>query len=103
MKSWNLLKILNTPLGIVVVVAASIFGVELLLMALLIFYRPTFELSNATWNLIDAVSLTIIVTPLLYLLVFRKIKESEDYLWQITVTSCSRPATTIWPLRTSSV
>lgn len=87
MQSWKLSKILNTPLGIVVAVAASVFGVELLLMALLILLRPVFELPDTTWNLIDAISLTIVVTPLLYLLVFRKIKKSEEYLRQINTTA----------------
>ena len=87
MKNWKLSKTLNTPLGIVVAVAASVFGVELLLMVLLILLRPIFELPDTTWNLIDAISLTIVVTPLLYLLVFRKIKKSEEYLRQINTTA----------------
>ena len=87
MKNWNLPKILNTPLGIVVTVAASIFGVELLLMALLIFLRPIFGLSDITWNAVDSISLTVVVTPLLYLLVFRKIRESEEYLRQINTAA----------------
>ena len=80
-------KILNTPLGIVAALSASVFGVELLLMALIMFFMPIFELSNAMWNLVDAVSLTIVVTPLLYLLVFRKIKENEEYLRQINAAA----------------
>jgi len=88
MKNWNLPKILNTPLGIVIAVAASIFGVELLFMALLdIFFMRTFKLPDVAWYVIDAISLTIIVTTLLYLLVFRKIKESEDYLRQINAAA----------------
>ena len=84
-RSW--LKILNTPLGIVVALAASVLGVELLLMVFLTFSRPVFDLPDATWNLIDAVSLTIVVTPLLYWWVFRKIKEGEDYLQKINAAA----------------
>ena len=87
MKSRKLSKILNTPLGIVVAVAASVFGVELLLMALPIFFKPIYDLSDAVWNLTDAISLTLIVTPLLYWLVFRKIKENEAYLRQINTAA----------------
>ena len=88
MKNWNLSKILNTPLGVVTAVAVSIFGVELLFMMLLhMFFRPMFGLSGATWNIIDAISLTIIIAPLLYWLVFRKIKENEDYLRQINAAA----------------
>lgn len=88
MKNWNGSKILNTPLGIVIAVAVSIFGVELLFMVLLhVFFRPIFGLSGATWNIIDAIALTIIIAPLLYWLVFRKIKEKEDYLRQINAAA----------------
>ena len=88
MKNWNLPKILNTPLGIVIAVTVSIFGVELLFMVLLhMFFRPMFGLSGATWNIIDAVALSIIIAPLLYWLVFRKIKEKEDYLRQINAAA----------------
>jgi len=87
MKSRKLSKILNTPLGIVVAVAASVFGVELLLMALPLFFKPIFDLSDAVWNLTDAISLTLIVTPLLYWLVFRRIKENEAYLRQINTAA----------------
>jgi len=88
MKNWDLPKILNTPLGIVIAVAAAIFCVELLFMVLLhMSFRPIFGLSGATWNIIDAISLTIVIAPLLYWLVFRKIKESEDYLRQINTAA----------------
>ena len=88
MKNWDLPKILNTPLGIVIAVAAAIFCVELLFMVLLhISFRPIFGLSGATWNIIDAISLTIVIAPLLYWLVFRKIKENEDYLRQINAAA----------------
>lgn len=88
MKNWNLSRILNTPLGVVITLAAAIFCVELLFMVLLhISFRPIFGLSGVTWNIIDAISLTIIIAPLLYWLVFRKIKESEDYLRQINAAA----------------
>ncbi|MDO8264343.1 MAG: PAS domain S-box protein [Gallionella sp.] len=88
MNNWNLPKIFNTPLGIVIAVAVSVFGVELLFMALLyMFFMPTFDLSVVSWIFIDAISLTIVVSLLLYLLVFRKIKESEEYLRQINTAA----------------
>ncbi|MBI1887247.1 MAG: PAS domain S-box protein [Nitrosomonadales bacterium] len=88
MKNWNLPKLLNTPLGVVIAMAVSIFGVELLFMVLLhMFFRPMFGLSGATWNIIDAIVLTIVIAPLLYWLVFRKIKEKEDYLRQINAAA----------------
>lgn len=75
MRKPSLHSMLDTPVGVVIVLAAAIFGVELLLMTLIrVFLRPAFGLSGEMWSLIDAVSLTIIITPLLYWLVFRKIR-----------------------------
>lgn len=87
MKNWSFPKILNTPLGIVVAMAASVFAAELFLMALPTLFRPILELPGVTWSFVDAIALTLVVTPLLYLLVFRKIKEHEEYLRQINVTA----------------
>lgn len=66
------------------VVAATVFGTEMLLMLLLNgFLMRQFELSGTAWNFIDAVTLVAVVSPVLYFLVFRKMHESEERFGQI--------------------
>lgn len=72
MKNWN------TPLWIVIVVATVVLGTELLLMELLHeFLMKHFNLPDDVWAVIDAVTLTAILSPTLYFLVFRKMREHE--------------------------
>ncbi|MDO8263507.1 MAG: PAS domain S-box protein, partial [Gallionella sp.] len=87
MKNWRLSVLLSNPLAIIIAVAAVVFSVELLFMALHGLLVPMFELSNLTWGVIDAVTLSAAVAPLLYFLVFRKIQESEERFRQINATA----------------
>lgn len=74
-------KKLNSPLNIVITVAAFVFGVEMLLMALIDGYLShIYKSPGLTWGLIDAISLTVVVSPLLYFLVFRKIQATKNLL-----------------------
>ena len=77
----------NNPLAIIIAVAAVVFSVELLFMVLHVLLVPLFELSALTWGVIDAVTLSAAVAPLLYFLVFRKIQASEERLRQINATA----------------
>lgn len=91
MKIWNRLKkSLNTPLGILVAVAGVVLSAEFLFMALLhempIPMLP-FKLSDAVWDAIDAITVTVLVTPVIYLLIFRKIQQDGEYLRLITLTA----------------
>ena len=87
MHSWS--KILSTPKGIVVTVAVVVFGVELLSMALILWARPLVDLADSTWEFVDVATMIIIVTPVLYQLVFRKLTAKEAYLRQLTNTAQS--------------
>ena len=71
-----LAKLLNTPVGIVAVIAAIIAGIELLIMLEIqdIFVPEIF--SELVWGYIDATLLTVTVAPALYFLVFRKMQEN---------------------------
>ncbi|OIQ92239.1 signal transduction histidine-protein kinase BarA [mine drainage metagenome] len=85
MKNWKLSTLLSTPLGVVIVVAAVVLGIELLFMLFLhetlIPMLPGF--SDKAWDIIDAVTLTVVVSPVLYFLVFRKMHEDEERLLRI--------------------
>lgn len=74
-------KKLNSPLNIVITVAAFVFGVEMLLMGLIDGYLShIYRSPGLIWGLIDAISLTVVVSPLLYFLVFRKIQATKNLL-----------------------
>ncbi len=84
MKNWKLSALLNTPLGVVVVVGAVVLGTELLFMAVLHeFLMVQFKLPDTAWDVIDAVTITAVISPVLYFLVFRKIQEGEQRFRQI--------------------
>ena len=83
MKNWKLAELLNTPLGVVIVVGAVIAAVELLIMlAILPIIIP-----EIYWDFADPILLVIIVAPALYFLVFRKIQEDEQRLQQIKASA----------------
>ena len=83
MKSWKLPALLNTPLGLVVALGSLIAAVELLLMVTIQDVIASLNIPNNYWNFIDTILLTLIVAPALYLLVFRKMHESEERFRQI--------------------
>src|SRR3989304_1602179 len=83
MKNGKLSVLLNTPLGVVIVVGAVIAAVELLIMlAILPIITPEIYRDFA-----DPILLTLIVAPALYFLVFRKIQEGEQRLQQIKASA----------------
>src|SRR3989338_3034291 len=78
MKNLKLSALLNTPLGVVIVVGAAVLGVEVLIMQILNVAETKFALPDIAWNLLDAVTLTTTVSPLLYFLVFKKIQTEKE-------------------------
>jgi len=88
MKNWKSSGLTFTPLAIIIVVAATVLGTELLFMAILYeFLMPMVKLSDLTWNVIDAATLAAVVAPLVYFLVCKRIQESEERLRQITAAA----------------
>ncbi|HEU0186710.1 MAG TPA: PAS domain S-box protein [Gallionellaceae bacterium] len=83
MKNAKLSALLNTPLGVVVILGAVVLAVESLIMILRGSIMAQFMISHAFWDIADPILLTIIVAPLLYFLVFRKMQESEERYRQI--------------------
>lgn len=81
MKNWKSLAQLNTPLGMYIVVSATVLCVEFLIMLLL----PKFvsRVSPLAMALIDAVILTAIISTALYFTVFRKMQADKERLQQI--------------------
>lgn len=71
----NMLLLLSTPVGIVLVLGVLIAVAELFIMLFVHdFLVPDF-VTETSWNYLDALLLILIVTPALYLLVLRKMQE----------------------------
>jgi len=83
MKNGKLAALLNTPLGVMIAVASLVAAVELLIMLAIL---PVI-IPQDYWAFADPVLLTLLVAPLLYFLVFRKIQASEERLRQINATA----------------
>lgn len=86
MKNFKLLALLNTPLGVLILVLAVVLGVELSFMALLdnvLITRLPFTLPHRAWDIIAAVTLTAIISPVLYFLVFQKMQVDQQHLQRI--------------------
>lgn len=86
MKNLKLLALLNTPLGVLIVVSAVVLGVEFVLMTWLLdvmIPMLPFKLPHTARDLIDAVMLSIIISPVLYFLMFRKMQVDQQRLQQI--------------------
>lgn len=84
MKKFPML--LNTPLGLVVVLGSLIAVVELFIMVIIQDFIVSLHIPDNYWNFIDAILLTLIVSPALYFLVFRKMHESEERFRQINAS-----------------
>ena len=71
-----LTKLLSTPLGLVLLVGIIIAGTELLIMLEVhdLFVPAIF--TESAWSYVDTSLLTLIVAPVLYFLVFRKLQEN---------------------------
>ena len=83
MKNWKLAVLLNTPLGLVIVLGSLVLTVELLIMEVIHDVLVPMIFPEVYWGLIDTALLTIIVSPALYFLVFRKIQEGEERFQRI--------------------
>jgi signal transduction histidine kinase/CheY-like chemotaxis protein len=72
----TLTMILSTPLGLVVLVGATISGVELFIMLVAhdIFVPAIF--SESIWGYVDTTILTLTLAPVLYFLVFRQMQKN---------------------------
>lgn len=80
----------NATLMPMITVALVVLSAEFLFMALLhetIIPMLPFEISHTGWDLVDAVTITAITTPVLYFLVFKRIQQSEEYLRQIATAA----------------
>jgi len=81
-------KILNwtsTPWGVITVLGIIILCVEILTMSFLGLF-PNLEgtYSGFAWNLVDAFILTLVVSPALYFLVFRKVSQDAEKFFKVT-------------------
>jgi len=76
----------NTPLRIVIAVGVVVFSVEFLFMTLLhdvIMPLTSFTVSDRTWSIIDAATLVVLVSPVLYFLVFIRMQRDFAELTQL--------------------
>ena len=83
MKNWKLPESLNTPLGLMVALGSLIAATELLIMLVIL---PKI-IPEIYWDFADPILLTLIVSPALYFLVFRKMRESNERYRNIIQTS----------------
>ncbi len=80
MKNWKLSALLNTAVGMAIVVGTVVLGTEFLFMIILEeILVPMFKLSHTTWGAIDAVVLATVVAPMLYF-ALRKMQASDELL-----------------------
>lgn len=86
MSNWKLPSLLNTPVGLVVALGALIALVELLIMVFIHAVVAPLNIPEVYWVFIDTLLLTLIVSPALYFLVFRKMRESEERFRQINAS-----------------
>lgn len=79
MKKW--LTFLKSPARVVIAVGFIVLGAELLIMVLIRSFRATVLKDTSLENLVlflDPIALTVIVSPALYLLVFRPLKQQAE-------------------------
>lgn len=73
----------RSPLGVTTLVGLLVFGVEFLLLYVLhAWFAPLMwlEMEDSSWNVVNAAVLTLTVAPVLYFLVFRKLRAGEMQL-----------------------
>jgi len=77
---------INTPFGVIATVAAIVFGIELLIMQFLFVVLPVIQenIPTIAFNFIDAIILTVAVSPALYFLIFQRIRADAEKLQKIT-------------------
>src|SRR3989338_5223796 len=86
MKKQKLQALLNTPWGLVVALGSLIAAVEFLIMVSIHVIVVPLNIPEVYWVFIDTILLTLIVSPALYFLVFRKMRESEERFRQINAS-----------------
>ena len=91
MKNWKLAALLNTPWGVVIVVGLLILVVEFLIMLVIVSLHNVIltdeVMEEIIAGIVDPILLTLIVSPALYFLVFRKMHESEERFRQINAAA----------------
>ena len=86
MKKQKLQALLNTPWGLVVALGSLIAAVEFLIMVSIHVIVVPLNIPEVYWVFIDTILLALIVSPALYFLVFRKMRESEERFRQINAS-----------------
>lgn len=77
MKNWKLPALFKTPLGVVFALGLIIMLVELLIMSVIEVPFVAEQLSGIYSILFDSILLTLIISPVLYSLVFKRLKSDE--------------------------
>src|SRR3989338_2344683 len=86
MKKQKLQALLNTPWGLVVALGSLIAAVEFLIIVSIHVIVVPLNIPEVYWVFIDTILLALIVSPALYFLVFRKMRESEERFRQINAS-----------------
>ncbi|MBI3581298.1 MAG: PAS domain S-box protein, partial [Nitrospinae bacterium] len=83
---------LNTPLGILITLSCAILSGEFLIMVLIGAYGALFknEVSPLFWEFFDPFVLTILVSPVIYLLIFRPMRAQLDDLRRFQKSAVER-------------
>lgn len=86
MKARKLPTFFKTPVGVVFALGLLIMLVELLIMSVINAPIISEHLSGVYSNLLDSILLTLIISPVLYSLVFKRLK-SDELLRQINASA----------------
>src|SRR3989338_8422714 len=79
MKNRELTRLFNTPLGLVIALGLFILVTELFIMMVIGAALSTMNIPDVYWNFLDAILLTLIISPALYSLVFLKLQSEERF------------------------
>jgi len=79
MKNWKLARLFNTPLGLIIALGLFILVAELFIMTVIGDALSTMNIPDVYWNFLDAILLTLIISPALYSLVFLKLQSEERF------------------------
>jgi len=79
MKNWKLARLFNTPLRLIIGLGLLILVAELFIMIVIGDALNTMNLPEVYWNFLDAILLTLIISPALYSLVFQKLQSEERF------------------------
>ena len=79
MKNRELTRLFNTPLGLVIALGLFILVTELFIMMVIGAALSTMNIPDVYWHFLDAILLTLIISPALYSLVFQKLQSEERF------------------------